>query len=127
MKITLAQWKKIEAIVAKVKKDLHAASVEILQIAKDGGYKIGEPEYTMIYGFSWECEEAADALTPTASLHPQSEWMGGDSDDPKNHKLREPTICPLPHRKFTPEEIAEAGAVCHGPVQWEFKPPEPKT
>ncbi len=83
-------------------------------------FPTGSIEFITLFKLSNEIHEIRQAAPTTYMYQPQSEWMGGNSDDPKNHKLREPNICPLPHRKFTPEEIEEAGAVCLGPVQWVF-------
>lgn len=122
MKVSLKQWKEVEAIVSDLKKRMHAASAKILLIADQ--FKFPEPEFQTLHAIAWDIQRAEEQVPASAQLHPQSEWVGGNSDDPKNHKLREPNICPMPRRHFTPEEIAEARAVCNGPCQWDFKPPE---
>lgn len=122
MKITLKEWKEIERAMKLAATAIAAAENTVCDIAWAHRKKRNIPEYDLLNKLMVEIHEARDAMPNTAPVHPQSEWMGGDSNDSNNHKLREPNICPLPRRKFSPEEIEEAGAVCLGPVQWEFPP-----
>lgn len=41
-------------------------------------------------------------------LCPQSEWVGGDSMNPKNFKTREPNVVPLPRQYLTETTHVEA-------------------
>jgi len=61
-------------------------------------------------------EKIRDITLP--DCHMQSEWTGGDPDDPGNHTKREPNCCPMPRRRFTKEEMEASGLVCHGPCDW---------
>lgn len=118
MKISLKDWKQVEAAFRDVRKAVETADAVVFTAAAK--YKFETPEGALLKKLWEELHELRQTLRTTAELHPQSEWLGGDSDNPQNHVLREPNICPLPRRRFTPEEITEAGAVCHGPVQWTF-------
>lgn len=118
MNITLKEWREVETTFAGIKKAIEIGSCRLWEIASK--YKLDTPEGKLLVKLWTELQDLRQEFRTTAELHPQSEWMGGPSDDPKNHKLREPNICPLPRRKFTEAEIAEAGAVCLGPVQWRY-------
>lgn len=125
MNISLKQWKEVHDAVTALKRTLETTESVIFTIASR--FPTGSPEFNLLFRLSNEIHQVRQDAPAAYPFCPQSEWMGGDSDDPKNHKLREPNCCPLPHRKFTPEEIKEAGAVCHGPVQWEYHPPTETT
>lgn len=123
MKISLKQWTQIESVFQGLRKAIEHADCELFRLANQ--HELNSPEGQLVIKLWTEIHDIRQEMRTTAELHPQSEWTGGPSDDPRNHKLREPNICPLPRRKFTPEEIAEAGAVCHGPVQWSYDAPLP--
>lgn len=125
MKISLKQWKQIETVFVNLRKAIEHADCEMFRLAKE--HPLESPEGELLIRLWTEIHDIRQEMRASYDLHPQSEWMGGCSDDPQNHKLREPNICPLPRRKFTTEEIREAGAVCHGPAQWSFdgQPPPP--
>lgn len=106
-----------------MRKAIEQADVDLFKLVRE--HDNDTAERNLLMQLWTEIHDVRQELRTTAELHPQSEWMGGNSDDPQNHKLREPNICPLPRRYFTPEEIAEAGAVCHGPVQWTFGDKQP--
>ncbi len=118
MKLSLKEWKQVEGIFRDLRKAVEHADVALFKLANEKG--LSTPEGELLMKLWMEIHDIRQEMRTTAELHPQSEWTGGVSDDPRNHKLREPNICPLPRRYFTPEELKEAGAVCHGPVQWRF-------
>lgn len=127
MEIRLKTWKTIERAVAQLTRSVHDFEIAILELTKL--HPIGSKEGEVLVELMRQATMMREAAPSAHMYHPQSEWLGGNSDDPGNHALREPNICPLPRRRFTPDEIAEAGAVCHGPVQWTFeeKPDAAKT
>lgn len=123
MQITLKQWKEIEALLKGVTRAVEHADCAIFAMYGEyhtAGHPLREtPEQRMLLDI-WERVHELRTAIVFHDVHPQSEWMGGNSDNPKNHKLREPNCVPAPRRRFTDTEIEEAGAVCHGPVQWSF-------
>lgn len=118
MRISLKQWKAIEQAIGDARKALTLADTALLDVYME--YPEGSPERGVLQVMLDRMHPVQQALACVPDCHVQSEWTGGTSDDPKNHRLREPNICPSPRRKFTPNEIKEAGAVCHGPCLWTF-------
>jgi hypothetical protein len=124
LKITLKQWKQIEAAQNAIRQAIEAADTLTWAIY-DQHHKTGTPpqgseEEGMLLEINRRIHRLREEASMLCDVHPQSEWMGGASDNPKNHKLREPNCAPMPRRYFTPEEMAEVQAECHGPVQWTF-------
>ena len=120
MKINLKQWKETERAVQALRQAIaHAEDVVMQQVMAS---ERGSDEEKLLMRIMKDVHEVREqaSLGTLMQLHPQSEWMGGDSDNPSNHKLREPNCCPMPRRYFTAEEVEEAGAVCFGPVHWKF-------
>ena len=121
MKITLKDWVKMDEIVRNLKHAIEVADSQSFDLLKNyhkAGESLDTPEVLMIMKLNNQLHNLRQEAGFLLDCHPQSEWMGGDSDDPKNHKLREPNCCPAPRRHFTQEEMVEAGMVCHGPCQW---------
>ena len=118
MNISLKDWKELERIVANLKQSLAQADNRIFSILRD--YHSNEllPEEQLILKLAGQVHNLRDQASLLMDCHPQSEWLGGDSDNPDNHTLREPNCCPMPRRHFTKEEIAEAKLVCEGPCHW---------
>lgn len=117
MKITLKEWRQIAQACEKLQaaKD-HAARV-IVDIALMHLRAGHTDESEMLLELETKLN---NIVIDAASVQPQSEWMGGNSHDPKNHRLREPNRCPMPRRHFTAEELAEVGAQCFGPCDWVY-------
>lgn len=116
MKVTLKQWLEINKSVDQVRDALKQANETVAKIVFEH-HNAGNVEESILMMKLWE--QLHEVSLPSG-INPQSEWIGGDSSDPKNHKLREPHIvggCSS-KRYFTDEEIAEAEAVCHGPCDW---------
>jgi hypothetical protein len=123
MKITLREWKEIEAALDAMRKAIEHAdclTTDVMFKHYDAGNK---DSYNLLGELNKQVHDLRGqaSLGMLMSVHPQSEWMGGDSDNPKNHKLREPNCCPAPRRYFTAEEMEEVGAENQGPCQWTFK------
>ena len=114
MKITLAEWLKIEASLKVAQAALEAATDVLLDVSK----KETIPAHILERVMETQMEIGGLAYL----VHPQSEWRGGDSNDPSNHTLREPHIVGLTRRYFTQEEIEQAKMVCVGPCQWTVRP-----
>ena len=121
MKISLKHWRVLDNIVKELKHAIEVADSQSFALF-DEYHKPGEalntPEVRAIMKLNGQIHELRQQASMLMDCHPQSEWMGGDSDNPKNHKLREPNSCPAPRRYFTDAEIEEAKMVCHGPCDW---------
>ena len=115
--ITLAQWKEIEKHYKSARVELNKCTKLMTQLYM--GHREDEKTAELIMKMRDDIEEAAFHVSPQ-SVHPQSEWTGGDSSLPQNHTLREPNIVGLGSGHFPKEQQKEAGAVNHGPCQWEF-------
>ena len=125
MKITLAEWNKLEKAFKDARTALNDALQAVLDVSDKYPAQTHMDEYKLFSSLADYLIGAHHSLSGVPSmLHPQSEWTGGASDDPKNHKLREPHIVGLNRRYFTPEEVAEAQVECLGPYQWETKEKE---
>jgi len=121
MKITLKQWKDLERKVAALSRAMRECETEFLCLAIDHKRQENSEEMEFLAEWANVLTAAAETIPSPSSFHPQSEWVGGDSDNPQNHRLKEPHATgKYLKRYFTPEEIREAGGVCHGPCQWEF-------
>ena len=119
MQISLKDWMVMEGAVKRIKEALDAEWRTVFALLPAGN---NTPEAQMIMKLVGQIDLVREQAGFLMDCHSQSEWTGGNSDDPKNHKLREPNCCPLPHRKFTAEEVAEANMVCDGPCQWRKGP-----
>ena len=112
MKISLKEWRQICAArdaAAESLDKLHMLLMELMW-----KYKEGDAECKLLNKWVMQLRESSLPY----DTHPQSEWTGGDSSNPANHKLREPNCVGLRRRYFTAEEIAEAGVECLGPCDW---------
>jgi hypothetical protein len=116
--ITLAQWKEIEAAYRSAWVELNKCTKLMTRLASE--HFNDAKTVDLIMKMRDDIDEAAFHVSPQ-SVHPQSEWTGGDSDDPKNHTLREPNIVGLGAGHFPKEQLEEAGAKNHGPCDWEFR------
>lgn len=122
MKITLKQWLEISTSIKAAGEALNSATDLVTKMALDQHDAGNATEATLLMEIS---QQLHDIMLPSGT-NPQSEWTGGDSSDPKNHKLREPNIvggCSS-KRYFTEEEMIEAGAVNLGPCQWKYMTPD---
>lgn len=123
MNISLKDWKELDRIRKLVIKTIEIAESQSFAVfckyRETGASET--PESSLIFKFNQQLHELREPAWLLMDTHPQSEWMGGDSDNPKNHKLREPNCCPLPRRRFTQEEVDEANLECLGPCQWREK------
>lgn len=93
MKITLNQWQTIELArrSAKAAVDtLESVLIDTMQAHFDN-----KPEANLLVDLLKMAEDANFQISRIDSL-PQSEWMGGDSSDAKNFKVREPHCVPMP-------------------------------
>jgi hypothetical protein len=118
VKISLAEWKKIEGSLKQLELSFESTKSIILDLATK--YK-GEESILLLNLFSEIIEARRTIIGLQYQVHPQSEWLGGCSHDPKAHVLKEPNCVGYLKRRFTPEEVKEAGAECYGPCQWAFK------
>lgn len=122
MKITLKQWKQLERRIQDMQRAAKACEHEFLCMAIDHQRDGNVDESDFLAGWANRITAAIEELPVAYSFHCQSEWMGGDSSDPKSHVLKEPHATGNYHkRRFTTEEIAEAGAKCFGPCHWEYE------
>ena len=122
MKISLAEWKKIEAAVAGMRSAAELAESAMADIVFKHQKAGNADEVNLLLSIELDMHEVRTKSFQgrLGAIHPQSEWMGGDTDNPRNHKLREPDCCGYNGRYFTTEELAEAGAENHGPCHWTF-------
>lgn len=123
MNISLKDWKELDRIRRTLINAIEVADSQSFDIWQKY-HVIGSaetPASSLIFKFNTQIHEVRNEAGMLMDTHPQSEWTGGDSDNPKNHKLREPNCCPLPRRKFTQEEVDEANLECLGPCQWREK------
>lgn len=120
MNISLKDWKRLDRIRQELIRAIAAADNASFAIWCEY-HKTGEPmtpESTLLLKFNEQIHNLRGEAGMLMDTHPQSEWLGGDSNNPNNHTLREPNCCQLPVRRFTKEEIAEANLECLGPAQW---------
>jgi hypothetical protein len=118
MRISLSDWKRLEGIVADVKKVIEVADSQTFDILCQYHSVGDKAETELLAKLNRDIHDLRQQASLLLDCHPQSEWMGGDSDNPANHRLREPNCCPAPRRHFTAEEVAEAKLHCEGPCQW---------
>ena len=120
MRITLTEWKQLEQIIGSVRSVIEKANGDTfaLLMKYHSGRQPETPESELLWRINQALHELRASVYVLPDVHPQSEWLGGDSEDPNNHTLREPNCCPMPRRRFTKEEIAEAKLECLGPCQW---------
>jgi hypothetical protein len=103
MKITLKQWLELEAKVKAI--GTAVSDLEMYLLDMLWKHQNNATEAIFIKDFL----ERLDSIPFLPDCHPQSEWTGGDSSDPKNYKLREPHAAgTLGRRYFTNEEMADA-------------------
>jgi len=97
MRITHEQWQRLEHLAKVASEAVNNLEHQFLMIACDHHYA-GSPEGNLMVELAARHSgPAVDALAGlTYFLHPQPEWTGGPSDDPKNFKLREPHAVTLP-------------------------------
>lgn len=119
MNISLKQWKRIEQILTNLRQAAEHADCKLFELI--GSFDTTSPEYELLLKIYQEVHAVRQITPSTYQVHPQSEWMGGDPDESRNHRLREPNCCPTPRRYFTEFEIRDAGAECLGPCQWVFR------
>lgn len=117
-KITLSQWKEIEASYREASQAIGKS--EKLLRGLVFMHRGDENTVELLKKMLDNLDDASFNISPY-QVHPQSEWTGGDPDDPKNHTIREPNIIGLGAGRFPPEQIEEANATCHGPCDWTFE------
>ena len=115
MKLTLTQWKALEAKAQLVRDALGKLAYEIglVQESQIGQSDDRDQAATNEHLFKMQDYVGAAMMSISNVLngtHVVGEWTGGDSSDPKNTKLREPVTCYgglSARRYFTTEEVAE--------------------
>ena len=112
MKLTLKQWQEIDEARETAAKALDKLASLFLEHAIRIG--VNDPDAVKLLELHNQVRDAS--MLP--QTHPQSEWLGGSSDEPNNHTLREPYCVGYLQRYFTRAEIAEAKLECLGPCQW---------
>lgn len=133
MKLTVVQWKALEVKAQRVRDALGKLSYEIGLVQK---LQIGQPDDRDQAATDEHLCKLLDYVgTAMMSIsnvlngtHVVGEWVGGDSSDPKNTKLREPVTCYgglSARRYFTAEEVAEWQAILDKP--WLVAPAAPST
>jgi len=115
MKISLKDWVHLAETVNEVRHRLRDVDSHLLAMLLK--YHDDPKAVELIVKYL----KATDDVCLPSDIHPQSEWMGGDASDPKNHKLREPNAVGLGRRYFTEAEVEEARAICNGPCDWSFR------
>lgn len=118
MDLSLVEWRLLYGDIRRARQRINDLGHTLLTLSS---LHKGPVEQELLLPLIEICDQALEILPEASSYYPQSEWMGGDSDDPKNHKLREPNAVPAPRRYFTDAELKEAGAECLGPVQWRYR------
>ena len=93
MKITCEQWMKIEAAAKQAQDGLSALQDALTNIAYDHKNASNQPEAEFLIRLASLVSDASGSKEVMPYFyHPQSEWMGGDSSNPKNYRKREPHI-----------------------------------
>ena len=95
MNLTLEQWRELEAMKAQAMDALKSFEDKLCDLMMQ---HTGETA-SYIGKASHRAFEAQQVLS-SIDVHVVSEWMGGDSSDPKNFKLREPQATGLSNRKY---------------------------
>ena len=119
MKITLKQWLQINEVIQGIKDSVKVAEGQLTEIALQHYDDDNQVEASFLINL----RNQFDNIIKLPDTKPQSEWTGGDSSDPANHKLREPNCvggCSS-RRYFTEDEMLEVEAVHHGPCDWSHK------
>ncbi len=106
MKIPLEQWQEINNLICQAEAALKAADDCIVALGLEHAQAGNQAEARLLIELSKSITEHGP-LGYGYLTHPQSEWTGGDSSDPKNFTLREPNIVPLGHR-FPREQVEAA-------------------
>lgn len=105
MKITLQQWRRINQLISQAEAALKAADDLIVETSLEHNREGNEAECLLLLDLSRKINEGG----PNGwgyMTHPQSEWTGGPSDDPKNFTLREPNIINM-GKRFPREQVEE--------------------
>jgi hypothetical protein len=129
MNLTIKDWRKLEAEAKAARDAINTLVDHLREMAMD---KMDASEKATHSGIArLNGNDTSNGLMEMAAkiqdsfwlpdFHLQSEWLGGDSDNPNNHTLREPNCCPAPQKRFSREEIQAAGEECLGPCQWRKK------
>ena len=89
--LSLAQWQEIEGLADAAAKARTALTHKLLATAG----QLVERDPCLCTALI----EVASKDLPAYFFHPQPEWTGGDSMDPKNTITREPHVAPMPRRR----------------------------
>jgi len=87
--LSLAQWESLERLAKDAVKAVESFDVALL-IASNSG---DDETNAMLAAYSKRVHDAFLSLPASYLFHPQPEWVGGDSSDPKNTIIREPHVC----------------------------------
>lgn len=118
MQLSLVEWLELYRLNKAAVAAVHQFDMRLMKLMHK--YESDLATVKLLCRLEAAVHTADECLPGAASLMPQSEWLGGSSDLPQNHVLKEPTCVPQPRRRFTQEELSEAQAVCLGPCQWNF-------
>lgn len=103
MKLTLKEWIELSQLAEEAKTALQALDGRIIDMLKT--YPVGSDESDLLTKL---LHRTGDALSDLAAnlYYPQTEWLGGDSGNPRNHTLREPNWVHMGYR-FPKEQVDE--------------------
>jgi len=86
VKITFQEWKELESLAGAANEAVKALQHRLVMMAMD----LGDDERHFLMDLA---DQVSEGEIPSAyMLHPQPEWLGGDSMDPANFRHREPHI-----------------------------------
>lgn len=105
MRVTLKQWRQINAAISQAEAALKAADDIIVDTALTHSREGNEAECLLLLDLSRKINDGGPGGWGYMT-HPQSEWTGGDSMDPANFTLREPNIINM-GKRFPPEQVED--------------------
>lgn len=100
MRISREKWAQLANLARAASKAVDELELQIMLASMDAKKQHHLAEAQLLMDLAQRLEEQGPGGLAYL-LHPQTEWMGGDSMDPKNFKWREPYICPMP-REYLP-------------------------
>lgn len=111
MKITLSEWRELAQKQMLAKVALNDLESSMVTIALKHNAEGNKEESLLIFRLLNMATDAGLELS-RIDVHPQTEWMGGDSSNPKNFKLREPHCVGLGSaRDYLEEEVPDGNPV----------------
>lgn len=103
MKVTLAEWRRINAAIDRAAKALAAADEVVVELALQHAKVDNDKEAEMLIKLSTRLSESGPSGLTYLTL-PQQEWTGGDSSDPENFTVREPNLVHM-GKRFPREQV----------------------